>query len=207
MVKGKNPLSKDFFAHKANSYELNKSRVDNVDNIANSIIHHIAFQKTMHIMDFGSGTGLLLERVAPLVGKITAIDISKSMNSQLEEKRNRLACELEILEIDLAKSDLNRKFDGVISSMTMHHVRDIDALFLKLHHLLKEGGFIAISDLDLENGSFHTEDTGVFHNGFKRDAIAEVASKAGFSHIEVSTASVVHKPQGDYSVFLLKAYR
>jgi cyclopropane fatty-acyl-phospholipid synthase-like methyltransferase len=199
------PLSKDFFAHKANSYEQNKSRVDNVDNIANSIIKNVAFQKTMHLMDFGSGTGLLLERVAPWVRKITAVDISSSMNRRLAEKRYRLDCELDIVELDLEKSDIDEKFDGVISSMTMHHIRDIDALFVKLHKMLKEDGFIAIADLDLEDGSFHTEDTGVFHYGFDRDAIADVAKKAGFSNVEVTTASMVHKPQGDFPVFLLKA--
>ncbi|MFT6388032.1 MAG: hypothetical protein ACJAUP_001405 [Cellvibrionaceae bacterium] len=39
----------------------------------------------MGIMELGSGP--LLERIAPLVKKITAIDISKSMNIQLREKK------------------------------------------------------------------------------------------------------------------------
>jgi cyclopropane fatty-acyl-phospholipid synthase-like methyltransferase len=200
-------VNKDFFEHKASSYELNKSRVDNVDNIANSILTNVEFQKSMHLMDFGSGTGLLLERVAPLVGKITAVDISGSMNRQLEGKRSRLSCELEIVELDLEKSNIDRTFDGIISSMTMHHIRDIDAMFAKFYKMLNLDAFIAISDLDLEDGSFHTEDTGVFHFGFDRDVIARVAKRAGFNNIEVTTASVVHKPHGDFSVFLLKAYR
>lgn len=201
------PVNKDLFAHKASSYEQNKSRVDNVENIANSIIKSVVFQKSMTIMDFGSGTGLLLERVAPLVGKITAVDISNSMNRQLLEKRSRLGCDLEILEIDLENVDLENTYDGIISSMTMHHVKDIDAMFAKFYRMLNAGGFIAISDLDSEDGGFHTEDTGVYHFGFDREAIARCAEKAGFSEVVVTTASVVHKPQGDYSVFLLRAYR
>ncbi len=39
---------------------------------------------------------------------------------------------------------------------------------------------IAISDLDKEDGSFHTEDTGLYHFGFERDAITSVANLAGF---------------------------
>lgn len=35
----------------------------------------------------------------------------------------------------------------------------------------------------------------------------KVAADAGFSDIEVSSASMVHKPQGDYPVFLLTAVR
>ena len=59
-------MSKDFFEQKAESYDSDAKRVSNVDNIANSILSSISFNKNMHIMDFGSGTGLLLERVAPV---------------------------------------------------------------------------------------------------------------------------------------------
>ena len=197
----------DRFEHKAGSYEQNRDRVDNVQNIANSILDSVKFDSSMHIMDFGSGTGLLLERVAQHVGKITAVDISRAMNAQLLAKRNTLDCELEIAEIDLEKSDLNGKFDGIISSMTMHHIQNIEAMFGKFHSMVKPGGFIAISDLDLEDGSFHTEETGVYHFGFDRDEFAKAATAAGFLMAQVSTASVVHKPQGDFPVFLLTAIR
>lgn len=200
-------MSIDRFAHKASSYEQNRSRVVNVENIANSILKAISFDKSMHVMDFGSGTGLLLEQVAPYVGKITAVDISNSMNMQLREKRSKLGCDLEILEIDLEKSNIDSRFDGIISSMTMHHIENIEAMFSKFYSMLKDGGFIAIADLELEDGSFHTDDTGVFHFGFDRGKFAETASEAGFRIVQVSTASVVHKPQGDYPVFLLTGIR
>jgi ubiquinone/menaquinone biosynthesis C-methylase UbiE len=200
-------MSKDLFAHKAESYDENKGSVDNVDNIANSIIKSVDLKKSMHIMDFGSGTGLLLERIAPLVGKITAVDTSASMTKQLAEKRSRLNCKLEMMEVDLEKTEIDQTFDGIISSMTMHHIRDIDAMFAKFYRMLKPGGFIAISDLDKEDGSFHSEDTGIFHFGFERESIARAATRVGFKVVEVTTASVVHKPQGDFPVFLLKAYR
>jgi cyclopropane fatty-acyl-phospholipid synthase-like methyltransferase len=197
----------DHFAQKAGSYEQNKDRVDNVAQIANAMIVKIPFAKPMHIMDFGSGTGLLLERIAPLVGRITAVDVSKSMNEQLREKQHRIGCELEMLELDLEVSTLNRKFDGIISSMTMHHIKDIPAMFNKFHAMLNDGGFVAIADLEREDGTFHTEDTGVHHFGFDRDAITQVASKAGFRNVALSTVSVVHKAQGDYPVFLLTGLR
>ncbi len=202
-------MSVDHFAQKAGSYEQNQSRVDNVANIAKSVLETIEFDQSMHIVDFGSGTGLLLEKIAPYVGKITAVDISKSMNLQLHEKRSRLGCEIDILEVDLEKTSIPLQVDGVVSSMTMHHVENIEAMFVKFYSMVKAGGFIAISDLDTEDGSFHTEDesTGVFHHGFERGAFAKAAIKAGFQLAKVSSASVIHKPQGDYGVFLLTAVR
>lgn len=70
-------MSKDFFAHKASDYEKNQKRVSNVDNIAQNIIDNIPLAKDMHLMDFGAGTGLLLQRIAPHVGKITAVDVNR----------------------------------------------------------------------------------------------------------------------------------
>ena len=62
-------MSNDYFKLKAESYDKDPNRVGNVDNIANSILSSIPFNKNMHIMDFGSGTGLLLERMAPFLKK------------------------------------------------------------------------------------------------------------------------------------------
>jgi hypothetical protein len=41
-----------------------------------------------------------------------------------------------------------------------HHVRDIGAMFRRFHEMVNPEGFIAIADLDKEDGSFHTEDPG-----------------------------------------------
>ena len=198
-------MSNDFFKHKADIYEQVNHRVENVENIAGAILNSTHFEPNMNIVDFGSGTGLLLEKIAPVVASITAIDISASMNQQLENKRTSIDCELEIIEMDLTQSDLNRKFNGIISSMTMHHVDDIATMFEKFHSMLNPGGFIAISDLETEDGSFHTEDTGIFHFGFEQDEILDFATDAGFKNSAVSIVSTAHKPQGDYPVFLLSA--
>lgn len=200
-------MSHDFFAQKAASYEQNPQRVDNVVAIGNAIKTQVTLQRDMQLLDFGSGTGLLLQQIAPLVGKITALDVSPSMNAQLRAKAPDIGCELEVLEQDLLQTSLNRQFDGIISSMTLHHIADIPALLREFHRLLKPGGFIALADLDLEDGSFHTEDTGVFHCGFDRADIAAQAQAAGFNQVQVVDASVVQKPHGQYPVFLLTGRR
>ena len=197
----------DLFAKKAETYEQDPDRVANVGNIAHAIIAAVGLEQQMTIMDFGSGTGLLLEGVASHVGKITAVDISPSMNAQLREKQAHIPCDLEMLELDLEQTDLDRKFDGIISSMTMHHIKDVPAMFEKFYRLLDDGGFIAIADIDTEDGSFHSEDTGVQHLGFDREEFAGIASGAGFKKVTVVSASVVRKPQGDYPVFLLSAFK
>ncbi len=196
-------MGKDYFRNKSKDYEKDENRVNNVDNIAQAVRENVKLEKSMCIMDFGSGTGLLLEKIAPFVRKITAVDISKSMNAELGAKRDKLGCELEIVEMDLSKSKLDKKFDGIMSSMTMHHVEDIQSMFNDFYNMLNENGFLAIADLDREDGTFHKEDTGVFHFGFDRDFILEAAGKAGFKNLQIISASTANKPYGKYPVFLL----
>ena len=198
-------MQKDYFRHKAGNYDQSECRVDNVGRIADAIQSRVRFRPGMHILDFGSGTGLLLQRVAPLVERITAVDISPSMNAQLESKRAQLPCELDIREMDLTREALDHQFDGIISSMTLHHVEDIPGLFARFHGLLNPGGFIALADLDSEDGSFHEEDTGVFHFGFDRGWMEDTARQAGFEGVGMMTASAISKPDREYPVFLLTA--
>lgn len=198
-------VNTDFFEQIADSYESDAARVSNVDTIAHAIMGRVTLHRGMHLMDFGSGTGLLLERIAPRVRKITAVDLSRSMNEQLAQKRDRLDCELDILHLDLTATEIDLTVDGIISSMTLHHVEDVHALLARFHGLLNQGGFIAIADLDREDGSFHTEDTGVHHLGFDRDEISDAARQAGFQEVLIGDASVMEKPQGRYPIFLLSA--
>jgi cyclopropane fatty-acyl-phospholipid synthase-like methyltransferase len=195
--------NKDWFAEKANDYDADADRTQNVVNIAQGILNEISFSKNMKIMDFGSGTGLLLAQIAPYVGKITAVDISKSMNAVLQSKK--VDCDLEMLEMDLTKEDLEDTFDAVISSMTFHHIDDVQGLFDKLYTLLNDKGSIAIADLDKEDGSFHSTDTGVFHLGFERADFINFAQKAGFRNVKIKTVSLIKKPTGNYPIFLLTA--
>jgi len=194
---------KDFFKEKAQEYDKESSRTQNVDHIAQAILKDVTFLKEMHIMDFGSGTGLLLSNIAPHVGKITAVDISSSMNEVLRSKMNTINSKLEIAEIDITKETLDRKFDVIISSMAVHHIENLTDLFKIFYTLLHENGTIAIADLDKEDGSFHTTNTGVFHNGFDREEFLAIAKSVGFKDLKTQNASIVEKPTGSYSVFLL----
>lgn len=198
---------KDFFEQKANTYDSEKSRTQNVSTIAQTILNEVSFSKEMSIMDFGSGTGLLLSEIAPYVGDITAVDISSAMNAVLKTKAEELKCPVQIVQMDLTKETLDRKFDAIISSMTIHHIEDTLALFKKFHSLLKDNGIIAIADLDSEDGSFHTEDTGVFHNGFDREDFVQMFKNAGFKEIKIQNASTIAKPTNNYSVFLITAQK
>jgi cyclopropane fatty-acyl-phospholipid synthase-like methyltransferase len=199
--------NEDLFAHKSKSWDMNSKRVKNAKGIAELIVKNIKLSKDMEIMDFGAGTGLLSYFVAPFVKKIVAVDNSPSMLLEFQNKCDAFVCETEVIAKDLSKETLERKFDGIISSMTMHHLNDTLALFHKLYEMLEKGGFIAIADLDSEDGSFHSDNTGVFHHGFDREALEVIAQEVGFKEITFDTASTIVKPHREFTVFLMTAVK
>jgi len=197
----------DLFAHKSKSWDMNSKRVQNAKGIAELIVKNIKLDKSMEIMDFGAGTGLLSYFVAPYVEKIVAVDNSPSMLLEFQSKCNEFVCKTEVIEKDLSVESLERSFDGIISSMTIHHLDNTLALFAKFYSMLHDGGFIAIADLDSEDGSFHSDNTGVFHHGFDREALQLIAEEAGFKNVKFDLASTINKPHRTFTVFLLTAVK
>ena len=200
-------MSRDLFEHKSKSWDMKSRRVANARGIAETIQRNIKLQSTMKLMDFGAGTGLLSYFIAPFVEKIVMVDNSPSMLEKFKEKASEFECQTEIREIDLTKTTLDEKFNGIISSMTIHHVEDLKALFRIFYNMLEEGGFIAIADLDSEDGSFHSDNTGVFHFGFDKESLEKIAKEVGFKDMHFELASTIEKLHREFTVFLMTAKR
>src|SRR3989339_2069861 len=151
-------------------------------NIAHAVFQMIASRISLlnhiDIMDFGAGTGLLSFKIAPMVRSVVGVDLSEKMLEQLESKNTP---ELNVTPIyhDILSIPLEQQFHGIVSSMAMHHVEDTAELFRAFHTHLKRDGFIAIADLEAEDGTFHTHgNEGVHHFGFDRDTLRETIEKA-----------------------------
>ncbi|MEJ2467881.1 MAG: class I SAM-dependent methyltransferase [Campylobacterales bacterium] len=174
---------------------------------AEAVVNTLPLNGEMELLDFGAGTGLLTYKIAPAVRSVTAVDTSPGMLEVLQSKstpehRIKTVCG-DITEVPLADT-----FDGIISSMAMHHVEDTEGFLKTLHAHLKPGGFIAIADLDKEDGSFHAHgNEGVFHFGFDREALRALAEKCGFVNTNFTTALTIDKPAKSYPVFLFSAYK
>lgn len=199
--------TKDHFENKSKTWDMNSKRVKNAGAIADAIIANIELKKDMKIADFGAGTGLLSYFVAPCVDTIVAIDNSPSMLEMFRIKCDEFECKTEVLHKDLSVDEIMETFDGIISSMTIHHIANQEKLFKKMYNMIPEGGFIAIADLDKEDGTFHSNNEGVFHFGFEREELERIAIEAGFKDIHFETVSVIKKPHREFSVFLMRAYK
>jgi len=198
---------KDHFAVRSEEYDRTDYRLKYVDEMAKAIRERVPLDRESTLLDFGAGTGLLTERLAPRVGRIVAVDISPSMIAKLREKAPRLPCEIETLQWDMTRGELPAlRVDGIVSTMTFHHIEDPQALIRRLSTLLKPGGFVAICDIDREDGSFHTIDTGVRHHGFDREDFGKWLESAGLEGVSVEDATTIVKPHGAYPAFIATGF-
>ncbi len=79
--------------------------------------------------------------------------------------------------------------------MTLHHIEDVEGLFVRIYDQLAPGGRVAFADLAPEDGTFHAEDVpGVMHHGFEAAELLRWLEAAGFVDLQVRTATSLRRP-------------
>lgn len=206
------PVEKKDFNKEAAQWDANPGRVKLANEVADAIIREAAPENNMDALDFGCGTGLVTLRLQPLVRTIIGADSSPGMLGVLEGKiRTQGLKNVETRFVDFDKGDLiEGRFNLLVSSMTLHHVPDTARLFKQWHDLLLPGGLLCFADLDAEDGSFHGDNTGVFHLGFDRNHLKKLLLAAGFRDIRGTTATTMMRDiegigEKAFPVFLIVA--
>lgn len=182
-------------------------RVKLANDIAAAIMERIPVSQEWDALDFGCGTGLVTLQLAPHLHSVTGADSSAGMLERLDLKmRTSGIANVQTALCDVAKGMLpTGKYHLITSAMTLHHVEEIVPLLQSLKALLYPGGLIALADLEAEDGSFHEDATGVFHNGFRSDELADLLEKSGFTAVKVATATNITKGERVFPVFLATA--
>jgi len=198
------------FDKEAAQWDANTGRVRLANDVADSIIREVKPTKGMETLDYGCGTGLVTLRLQPFVRSVAGADSSQGMLGVLENKVKTQG--LSNVRTQLVDFERNGKVAGafhlVVSSMTMHHVKDTAGLFRQWRDILLPGGVLAAADLDSEDGSFHGDNTGVFHLGFDREALKKLLQEAGFRDVRSTTAATMVKEiagegKREFPVFLI----
>jgi len=200
------------FDAKANTWDADPAKVDRARRVAEEIAREVPDLGRRSVLDYGAGTGLLGFQLLPRAARITFADVSKGMLAVVEEKIARSTGH----NVDAVLLDLTRdspppgRFGLLCTLMALHHVPDVDGILTAFHSTLEPGGVLCISDLDLEDGSFHGPGIEV-HPGFDRHALEGKIRAAGFGPVRFSTPCDVRKEVGGemrtYPIFLAIAAR
>jgi tRNA (cmo5U34)-methyltransferase len=200
------------FDRVAAEYDSVPHRVALARGVAAAIRQAVPLRADMRAMDFGAGTGLLTLGLLPYVSQITAVDTSPEMIRVLQQKLDaQQITNARTLLCDVATGALPvAEFDLVVSSMVLHHIPNVPQALRRLRPCLRPGGWIALADLDSEDGTFHPDPSGVFHHGFARSEVCRWLQQAGFTETSSCDAHQMARPSTNgeirqYPVFLVTA--
>jgi 2-polyprenyl-3-methyl-5-hydroxy-6-metoxy-1,4-benzoquinol methylase len=195
-------MTESIFDERARKWDT-PGRIKLAASVATAIRSSVKLDTTMTLLDFGAGTGLLSLDLRRDVKSIIAVDESSEMLSLLREKAAGDP-EVKIIPGDYRQGALEGvAAHVVVSSMVLHHVADYAGLLKVLAPLILHGGIIAMADLEPEDGTFHEDNSGVYHFGFSREEMMTALTEAGFREITYKRAMSIPREQKDGSV---KAY-
>ena len=197
---------RDFDAVAAN-WDEEPRRVKVATEIAAAIRSALNLSTAWDALDMGCGTGLVTVALAPHLGSITGIDSSCGMLEKLAEKvKVSGMTNVKTVLCDLSTGEMPEgTFHLIVSAMVLHHIEDPGALLASLKLRLYPGGWIALADLEAEDGSFHEDPTGIFHHGFSRTELTRLLENSGYVSISITEATTMQKGDRTYPVLLAVA--
>jgi ubiquinone/menaquinone biosynthesis C-methylase UbiE len=191
-------------------------RVARAEALAAAIVRAVPIADGTRAIELGAGTGLLglalrdqvgAARLARLVLTDASAGMLKVAAAKIAERR---LTGVETVSFDVVSDPppAGAPYDLALSLLLLHHVQDTAAALRAVARLLAPGGWLALSDLDTEDGSFHgaTAD-GIHHRGFDRRRLRALAADAGFVGVKVGSAGLIERDGRAYPLFLLTARR
>jgi predicted TPR repeat methyltransferase len=192
------------FDAKAATWDADARRQAMAADLVAAIAARIPLAAGQGLLDVGCGTGLIGLPLAERTGRVLGIDVSAGMVERFTAKaagRSGVAAEVRDLIADPLPAG---SIDVVVSAMAFHHIAPVEAMLRSLAGCLAPGGWLAIADLESEDGSFHDEP--VPHLGFAPSAFLALMHDAGLQPLAQERVHVMRKANGrDYPIFLALA--
>jgi 2-polyprenyl-3-methyl-5-hydroxy-6-metoxy-1,4-benzoquinol methylase len=187
-------------------------RVEIADAVYASLTANISISPKMSVMDYGCGTGLISVPLSQNVKTVYAVESSARQLEILSDKIDMLGIStIETVCYDLSKDPWpQQRVDVIFSSMTMHHIADTHKVLERFNQALEDNGYLAIADLDSEDGSFHKDNGDVAHYGFDRESLIAILQGTAFELVSCQTVHQIIKSDENgeevtYPMFLLLA--
>lgn len=201
-------MSTERFDAKAATWDADPAKIAQAEQIAAAITTAVPLDRSMRLLEYGAGTGLVTQALAPSVGTLTLADNSAGMRTVIQTKIEAGALpSAQVWDLDLQTQQAPAEtFDLIVTSLVLHHVRDLEAVLAGFAELLASGGYLCIADLDAEDGSFHDHDFDG-HHGFDRDELSASMTAAGFAAVRIQDCTQIERDGVPYSVFLATARR
>lgn len=170
---------------KANAARWDQIRSLHVDEteVERALISHLTAEPIGDLLDIGTGTGRILEILAPHIGNGTGIDFSREMLALARTRLERAS----LRNCTLRQGDMyqlpwpDRSFDAAVIHQVLHYAEDPAAAIAEAARVLRPRGRLAVVDFaphelaNLREGHAHR------HLGFADQDVAKWCRNAGLT--------------------------
>lgn len=155
------------------------------------------------VVDLGTGTGVLLEKLAPIARRVIGVDASPEM---LDLARQRAGRNTELRLGALEHLPLrDGEADAMIANLVLHHLANPPEALREMGRGLRAGGRLVIADLDEHDRESFWQTLGAQWPGFRQEEISSWLADAGFHSIRFQSVEPASKAAP--SLFLAVATR
>lgn len=135
------------------------------------------------VADVGCGTGSTAELLAPVVGRVIAVDREPQMLAAARKRLDRFD-NVEFLRGEVTDLSLgDGHVDAAVVSLVMTSVEAPDAAVREIARVLRPGGLALIVDMVPHDRTSYRHTMGHVHLGFDREAVGQWAAAAGLSDV------------------------
>ena len=134
--------------------------------------------------DIGAGTGFITEALVQKGLKVIAVDQSEAMLEEMKKKFGRF----DTIDYRIGESNNlpipDETVDAIFSNMYLHHVESPQIAIKEMVRVLKAGGKIVLTDMDVHQYEFLREEHNDRWMGFKREDIKKWFIEAGLQNVQ-----------------------
>ncbi|CAH0537007.1 class I SAM-dependent DNA methyltransferase [Vibrio marisflavi] len=180
----------------AEKWELDESTIHFADH-AFKALSEVVELTDLEVLDFGCGTGLLSQRLSPLVKNIVALDSSEAMIEQLDKKMlMNVEPVVDMLTRGLVAQHpaFRKQFDLVVASSVCGFLKSFSEVADIIYAILDEGSTFVHFDWLLEDG-----EQGV---GMTQAKTEQVLTSVGFESVSVSVPFEIKTQTGVKKVLM-----
>src|SRR5471032_2151332 len=169
-----------------------------------AIVKHLTAKPIEDLLDAGTGTGRMLELLAPHAKRAVGIDVSPEM---LAIARDRLAREKlsqvqvrlgDIYRLPFAAGNRETGFDTVLFHQVLHYLDDPGAAVSEAARVMRPGGRLAIADFAPHGLEFLRDDFAHRRLGFSDREVKGWFDAAGLKAGDSDTIAPVDHKSGEH---------
>jgi ubiquinone/menaquinone biosynthesis C-methylase UbiE len=179
--------SKAYFAQVARQWDEMRAGYF-TETMRDAAIAQARLERGAIVADIGTGTGFMIQGLAPLVSHVYGFDQSPEMLAVAEGNLASFAN----VELRQTPGDAlplpDEALDAVFGNMYLHHAPDPPAAIQEMARVLRPGGCLVLTDLDTHEQTWMRQEMADRWLGFARDDDRGWLSAAGFSEISVDCA-------------------